>query len=127
MRVNRQSPVTGTPGSYVTLDRTWATGDTIRFTLPMQLRLTHYTGLDQIEGHQRFALEYGPVLMALIGSDSAVLTASGARAEAILERLKPDPFRPLHFNIDGHPQYKYVPYWQVLTEPFTCFPAIDLA
>jgi hypothetical protein len=127
MRVNRQSPVTGRPGSYVTLDRTWATGDTIRFTLPMQLRLTHYTGLDQIEGHQRFALEYGPVLMALIGSDSAVLTASGARAEAILERLKPDPFRPLHFNIDGHPQYKYVPYWQVLTESFTCFPAIDLA
>ncbi len=127
LRVNRQSAATGAPGTYVTLDRTWSTGDTIRFTLPMQLKLTRYTGLDQIEGHPRFALEYGPVLLALVGSDSAVLTASGARPETILDRLQPDPFRPLHFNIDGHPQFRYIPYWQVLTEPFTCFPVIDAA
>ncbi len=126
--VNSEAAVTGAPGSYVTLDRTWSSGDTVRFTLPMQLKLTRYTGLDQIPGHQRFALEYGPILLALIGSDSAVLTAPAGRPhEAILDLIHQDPDRPLHFTIDGHPHFTYIPYWQVVTEPFTCFPVIDRA
>lgn len=153
--VNGEAITTGTPGSYVTLRRTWSTGDTIRFTLPIALRLTRYEGLDQIPGHQRFALEYGPILLALIGSDSAVLTLPRSQADAphqpanapsqqanapeqvanasaagshqsILARIHQDPMRPLHFTIDGHPQYTYIPYYQVVTEPFTCFPVIDL-
>jgi hypothetical protein len=127
VQVNQEAAVTGTPGTYVTLDRNWSDGDTVRFTLPMQLKLTRYEGLDKIEGHERFALECGPVLLALTGSDSAVLRVSGARHEAILDSLHEDALRPLHFTIDGHPQYKYIPYWQVLTEPFTCFPVVDLA
>lgn len=124
--VNDEAAATGAPGSYVTLDRTWSTGDKVRFTLPMQLKLTRYEGLDQIPGHQRFALEYGPILLALIGSDSATLTAPAGRPyEAILTRIHQDPMRPLHFTIDGHPQFTYIPYWQVVTEPFTCFPVID--
>jgi uncharacterized protein len=126
IRVNSELAATGAPGSYVTLDRIWSSGDTIRFTLPMQLKLTRYTGLDQIPGHQRFALEYGPILLALIGSDSAVLSAPpGTSHESILNIIHPDPYRPLHFTIDGHPQFTYIPYWQVVTEPFTCFPVID--
>ncbi|HEV2488031.1 MAG TPA: beta-L-arabinofuranosidase domain-containing protein [Terracidiphilus sp.] len=126
--VNKEAAGSGKPGSYVTLDRTWSTGDTVAFTLPMQLKLTHYSGLDKIEGHQRFALEYGPILLALIGSDSAVLKVPGGkRHEDILQRIKQDPFRPLHFSIEGHPEFTYIPYWQVVTEPFTCYPAIDLA
>lgn len=128
IRVNQQAAVSGNPGSYVTLDRTWSTGDTIRFTLPMELKLTRYTGLDQIAGHERFALEYGPVLLALVGSDSAALTVrSGRGYEDILRQIKQDPYRPLQFAIDGHPEYHYIPYWQVVTEPFTCFPVIDLS
>ena len=127
IRVNNEAAVTGAPGSYVTLSRTWASGDTVRFTLPMQLKLTRYTGLDKIEGHERFALEYGPVLLALIGSDSAVLTAHGGRHEEILRSIQQDPYRPLHFNIAGQTQYKYIPYWQVVSEPFTCYPVVDLA
>jgi DUF1680 family protein len=127
IHVNAEAAVSGTPGTYVTLDRTWSTGDSVRFTLPMQLKLTHYTGLDKIEGHERFALEYGPILLALIGSDSATLTVpAGRRHEEILQRIKQDPDRPLHFNIDGHPEFTFIPYWQVVTEPFTCFPVVDL-
>ncbi len=126
--VNNQAAGSGEPGSYLTLDRTWATNDTVRFSLPMELRLTRYTGLDKIEGHERFALEYGPVLLALIGSDSAALRVkNGRRHEDIVRQITQDPYRPLHFSIDGHPEYSYIPYWQVLTEPFTCFPVIDLA
>jgi DUF1680 family protein len=127
VRVNKEAAISGKPGSYVTLDRTWSTGDTVAFTLPMQLKLSRYTGLDKIEGHERFALEYGPILLALIGSDSATLKVPGGRRpEEILKRIKQDPDRPLHFMIDGHPEYKYIPYWQVVTEPFTCYPVIDL-
>jgi hypothetical protein len=127
LTVNGRPAITGNPGSYVSLDRIWKAGDTVNFTLPMRLKLTRYTGLDKVKGHERFALEYGPVLLALIGSDSAVLTARGADPTAILGALHEDSDRPLHFGIDGHPQFKYIPYWQVLTEPFTCFPVIDLA
>ncbi len=126
--VNQETAVTGTPGTYVTLDRTWTTGDIVRFTLPMQLKLTRYIGLDKIAGHERYALEYGPVLLALIGSDSAMLKVPGGRRpEDILPLLKQEPDRPLHFSIDGHPEFSYIPYWQVITEPFTCYPVIDLA
>jgi DUF1680 family protein len=128
LRVNAEAAVSGTPGSYVTLDRTWSTGDTVRFTLPMELKLTRYTGLDQIPGHERFALEYGPILLALIGSDSAALTVpAGQPQEDILQFIRQDPDRPMHFIIDGHPEFAYIPYWQVVTEPFTCFPVIDRA
>lgn len=125
--VNGRAVATGKPGSYVTLNRTWATGDAVNFTLPMELKLTRYAGLDKIEGHERYALEYGPVLMALIGSDSAMLKVpGGGRAEDILPRIKQDQYRPLHFSVEGHPEYSYMPYWQVITEPFTCYPVIDL-
>jgi DUF1680 family protein len=126
MHVNDEAVVSGKPGSYVTLDRKWSTGDSVRFMLPMELKLTRYTGLDDIQGHERFALEYGPILLALIGSDSAVLTVTRDQEHAdILKRIRQDPDRPLHFMIDGHPEYIYIPYWQVLNEPFTCYPVID--
>jgi DUF1680 family protein len=125
IRVNQESTVSGKPGSYVTLDRTWSAGDKVGFTLPMQLTLTRYTGLDKIEGHERFALEYGPVLLALLGSDSAVLKVKSQHHEDILKQIRQDPDRPLHFTIDGHPEFTYLPYWQMGTDPFTCFPVID--
>lgn len=128
IHINGTQAATGRPGSYVTLDRGWSTGDTITFTLPMEFRLGRYTGLDKIEGHERFALEYGPVLLALTSSDSAVLKVTGGKEHAdILRQLKADPDRPLHFHIDGHPEYVYIPYWEVVNEVFTCYPVIDLA
>jgi len=126
--VNNEPAASGKPGTYVTLDRAWSTGDTVRFTLPMELKLTRYVGLDKIEGHERFALEYGPVLLALIGSDSAALKVhGGSHHQDILKQIKQDPWRPLHFTIEGHPEFTYIPYWKVITEPFTCYPVIDLA
>ncbi|MGB8258775.1 MAG: beta-L-arabinofuranosidase domain-containing protein, partial [Terracidiphilus sp.] len=64
--VNGAPAATGTPGSYVALDRTWVSGDTVSFTLPAALRVTRYLGADQIPGKQRYALESGPVLMAAV-------------------------------------------------------------
>jgi DUF1680 family protein len=128
IRVNGEVSASGKPGSFVTLDRTWRDGDVIAFTLPMEFKMTRYSGLDKVEGHERFALEYGPLLLALVGSDNAVLKVkNGNQQEDIIKQLKADPNRQLRFKIDGHPEYLYMPYWEVLNEPFTCYPVIDLS
>jgi DUF1680 family protein len=118
---------TGKPGSYVVLDRTWRTGDLVTFRLPMALRLTRYTGTDKIEGHERYALEYGPILLAIEGSEDARLLAKGATPEAFLKQLTPRYGRPLHFDIEANPQHHYAPYFAIKGEIFTCYPVIDLA
>jgi DUF1680 family protein len=125
VHVNGQLAATGKAGSYVVLNRTWRNGDVISFNLPMSLRLTRYTGMDKIEGHDRFALEYGPILLAIEGSDDASLLANGRSPEGFLAQLKPSFGRPLHFEIDGNPQHHYAPYYAIKNDPFTCFPVID--
>ncbi len=57
----------GVRGSYLELTRTWTDGDSLHFVLPMQLRVTQYTGLTVIPGHQRYAVEFGPILLCVVG------------------------------------------------------------
>jgi len=125
--VNGEQTATGKPGSYVTLARTWKTGDVIDFRLPIGFRMTKYVGLDRMEGCERYALEYGPVLMALVGSDSARLRVAGGQPEDLIHQLKKDEFHPLHFALTGNSRWRFMPYWKVLTEPFTCFPGVITA
>lgn len=120
--VKGRPAATGKPGSYVALDRSWRSGDTISFRLPVGFKLTRYTGLDQIEGHERFAMEYGPVLLALRGSDDARLQQMSAGSG---EQLRPVEGQPLHFAVGGDPEQVYVPYYSLKDETFTCFPVID--
>jgi DUF1680 family protein len=119
IKVNGVEAATGEPGSYVSLDRTWANNDHIVFALPMAFRLTQYTGLDQDADHDRYALRYGPVLMALEGG-----TDLDIPVESLASQLQPAADQPLFFDVVGHPGYQYVPYWQVQTESFTCFPTL---
>ena len=106
-----------------------AIGDTISFTLPIALKLTRYTGLDKIEGHERFALEYGPMLLALSRFQQRRAEATRRQVATKISCSTSSRIRTarLHFNIEGNPQFTFIPYWQVITEPFTCFPVIDLA
>jgi len=89
-----------------------------------------YTGLDQVEdNYDRYALKYGPVLMALCGE----LTGPGnvprlaTSAADLPHLLEPVEDRPLEFMILGYPGYRYVPYWMVDQETFTCFPIVQPA
>ena len=125
VRVNGKVAAMGKPGSYVSLDRIWKSGDTVSFTLPVGLHLTRYTGRDQIEGHERYALEYGPILLAIVGTDQARLQTSGTTAESFTSQLKAVAGRPLNFTIDGNPDHRYVPYYAIKEETFTCFPVIE--
>jgi uncharacterized protein len=115
--VNGKTTATGARGSYVTLDRTWATDDTISFNIPIGFRLTRYTGFDRDPDHERYGLEYCPLLMSLVGG-----THLNVAPGSLIGNLSPVPGSPLHFNIAGYPGAKYVPYVHVQDETFTSFP-----
>lgn len=124
--VNGVRTVIGKPGTYALLDRVWRNGDMVRFTLPAKMRLTRYHGAEEVAGQDRYALEYGPVLMAVVGpmdeQKGATFTDTPGR---FLQRLSPKAGEPLHFSISGDPDHEYLPYWQVTDQVFTCFPVIS--
>ena len=124
--VNGQQAALGQPGTFQAIRRTWADGDTVSFTLPMALKATEYTGFDQIPGHRRYALEYGPILLAATGpldAHSAVTIAH--RPDQAAHWLKPIAGRPLCYAIAGDPAHQYVPYWQITQETFCVFPVME--
>ena len=123
--VNDKLVRTGEPGTYVTLDREWSDSDVISFVLPMGFRTTCYRGADSgFNDGAHYALEYGPVLMALTGK---VEGQDGVNADPkqLSESLRPIPGKPLHFEVMGNDSLIYQPYWELQDERFTCFPRIQ--
>jgi uncharacterized protein len=123
--VNQHSGGVGQPGSYLVMDRAWSTGDSVSFMLPAVFELTEYKGADQIPGHKRYSLTYGPLLYAVAGSkDVAFHLPNGSRPEDLIQKLQPRLGAPLHYTVAGYPDVVYMPYWQIQDEEFTCFPVI---
>lgn len=120
--VNGTSAGTGQPGTYLTINRKWSDGDTITFTLPMEFKLTRYEGEERDPNHERYALEYGPLLMAVTGGQQEAVLAM--HSKQLIAQLRPKAGSPLHFTIAGDERHEYLPYWQVQNEVFTCFPVI---
>lgn len=126
--VNGSVAASGKPGTYVTLDRHWSEGDKITFTLPAAIRVTLYRGADQIAGKKRYAIEYGPVLMAALGEGVIDLAlARGSDPESLGSHLESIAGAPLHYTLRENPSRKIVPYFQVADEFFTCYPAISVS
>jgi len=123
--VNGRQAVLGKPGTYAVLDRTWSDGDAVTFTLPMDFRVTRYTGADRIAGHERYALEYGPILLAAVGPLGKEIPVEIAHDPATPQDwLRPKMDQPLHFTIEGDSEHSFQPYWQVADQTFTCFPVL---
>lgn len=155
IRINGQQAALGKPGSYVLLDRTWQTGDSVTFTLPIGFRTVRYEGADQIPGHRRYAILYGPVLMAAVASlddknkvdlpDFAFLDSQKKADATSVKQLKkwthlvriahdpaapkdwlmPRPEQPLTFTVAGQTEPYLKSFWQVDTEGYTCYPVIE--
>ena len=125
VNVNGRPAASGRAGSYVLLDRVWSEGDAVSFTLPMALRAERYTGVDQIPNHERYAVSFGPILLAAVGAPEIRLRLEDVRQpEDLLKYLRPRPGQPLHFLVENNPGVVFMPYWQVDKEPFNCFPAV---
>jgi DUF1680 family protein len=138
VRVNRQPvDVTRTVGSYIALDRTWASGDTVEIALPKSLRLDRLR-----DDHTRAAAVWGPLVLAGDLGPQPPAPAEGdgdgpasASVESpvlvtdqpVTEWLKPVPGQPGVFRTTGlaadvtfAPFYRthrriYTAYWDVLT------------
>ena len=123
--VNGRPAATGRPASYVVLDRTWREGDVATFTLPVALRVERYTGVDQIPDHERYAVSFGPILLAAVGAPEIRLRLDRlGQAEDLLKYLHPKPGQPLHYAVENNLGVEFMPYWQVDQAPFNCFPAV---
>ena len=123
--VNGKPVGKGEPGTYLAIKREWSNGDTIEFTVPAALRVNRYVGADQIAGKTRYSVEYGPILLAAVGSSHVDISVdSGRDAEHLANHLEPIEGSPLHFTVRGNSGQKFMPYWQVTEEEFTCFPTI---
>jgi hypothetical protein len=117
--VNGKTEANGRPRSFVTLNRTWKDGDRVSFELPMTLRTQVYTGLQQDPAHERHALLYGPVLLALMGAKDLDIPVA-----ELPGRLQPEEGKPMHFTVKGLEGVRYQPYWPIQKEAFTCFPTM---
>ncbi|GII27754.1 glycoside hydrolase family 127 protein [Planotetraspora mira] len=115
VRVNGAVQAGATPGSYLTIDRTWATGDTVDVTLPMAITLERTPDNAQVQ-----AVKYGGIVLA--GQyGSATLSALPTLDPATIAPTS----TPLQFtarangaNVTLAPFYKthhqnYAVYWSV--------------
>ncbi|MGC8625404.1 MAG: hypothetical protein ACP5VQ_09085, partial [Phycisphaerae bacterium] len=85
--INGKIAAIGKPGTYQSLNRAWSDGDTITFTLPMAPRLSLYTGMDQLPNGLRYALEYGPILLAVVAAKVADTVGKPSGAAAPKQRV----------------------------------------
>jgi DUF1680 family protein len=117
--VNGERVTKGAPGSYVTIARTWQDQDAIRFNIPAGFRVSKYTGFNRDSEHDRYALQYGPLLMSLVGENHLNITP-----QDLVGKLSPVSGSFLEYSVQGHPGCKYVPYVQIQNETFTSFPTM---
>jgi hypothetical protein len=123
--VNGKAAGEGRPGTYFPLARNWSNGDTIEFTLPAGVQVKRYSGADQVEGKSRYSFQYGPILLAAVGPEKRNISPGGASPDQLAELLEPIAGLPLNFSVRGNPGVKFVPYWQIGEEEFTCYPEVS--
>ena len=127
----RPQAVSGKPGSFIEIRRTWKTGDRLELTIPMSLRLETMP-----DNPHRVAILYGPTVLAGdLGAEDDPASASLAPAlmtqdRELSEWLKPVANQPVTFrtvssgkpnDVTLYPFYRmhhkrYAVYWDVLNE-----------
>jgi hypothetical protein len=121
--INGKKSAVGKPGTYVLLSRKWQNGDRIEFKLPIGLKATTYSGYDTISNSNRFAFEYGPILLALTGNKPAPHVISGT--SNLMDDIIPDATKPLRFSIRNNTDYQFLPYFSLEPDQnFTVFPIV---
>ncbi|MGI5877888.1 MAG: beta-L-arabinofuranosidase domain-containing protein [Christensenellales bacterium] len=120
--LNGQPLASGAPGTYAVVYRQWQPGDVVTFEVPMGFAAHPYSGANEVEGFDRCAYTYGPLLMAVVGErnhENGIIISG--RPDEFIGRLRPAG-PPLHFEVDGAPDLRVMPYMEIENEGFSCFP-----
>lgn len=106
-------------------------GDIITFTLSPEARLNRYEGETVVEGKERYALTYGPILFAaqgrlnfthtLASGKTASTVSFNCSAEQLEAELKQDG---LTFTAEKYGAL-FVPYMTVQNQTFAVFPVLE--
>ncbi len=117
--INDVYTASGACGTYETLQRVWTTGDRMTVTFVPEIRTVCYTGVEQPEdGQKRYALFYGPYLMALVDVPEGSIPHLDILADSLDLEKREDGVLTINENI------KFVPYWMIQDDTtFNCFPA----
>ena len=91
----RQS-IRSKPGSYVTMRRTWKSGDVIEVSMPMTIRAEPMK--DDV---RKVALLYGPVVLAADVDPAGPPPVIVADENGAISAIKPVPGKPLTFTASG--------------------------
>jgi len=103
IRVNgKNEPVTGAVGSYVSLARTWKTGDTVEINMPFSLRTEAFK-----DNVNRFAILNGPLVLCAQVHTRKPFPAIVADQPKLLASLKPVTGKPDTFS--GTPEVFLIP------------------
>lgn len=129
--VNGQHAATGKAGSYVTLDTEWAEGDCVSFILPRVLRTQRYFGMTVVNGYERYAMMYGPILMAVSGEKQELSPEKIAWNEKAGKDARAN-WNCTHWigQLDEQGNFvnqslSVIPYYKVPAgQEFTCFPLV---
>jgi DUF1680 family protein len=126
IELNGQPIALGLPGSYCSIAREWQDGDQLSFHLPLEVRATLYEGADGVPGCRRYALEYGPLLLGLVGATDFRGKYIQIRQDpaAPADWLTPIPGKTGHFAVKDKPGYEYMPYYEIQDQLFSCYPVI---
>lgn len=106
--------VTANAGEYLELTNV-KSGDIIKFNLPFAMRKTLYTGVDKTEEDlPRWAIEYGPLLLASLRRDDYVFTEDIATVK--LSKIEDGRYR-----LNDNTETEFMAYMDITTEPFKVY------
>lgn len=132
--INGEKQAEGKPGSYCELKRVWQEQDILAFEFDVSPRLIKYTGDDQPrDNSDRYAMLCGPMLMALtqVEREEVLPLRNRLTIEPTIPRINMSPEKmlqslqeesPMHYSVD---RFKFVPYYAIDKEYFTCYPIIE--
>ena len=127
LKVNGETqPAAGQPGSFIRLDRTWKTGDTIELAMPFALRFEAFR-----DDENMAAVMYGPLVMcAWTEKDDPVSVVRGDKHKVLME-LKPQAGAPNTFTAPasvfrtsfekGEGVTTFVPFYKEYRKPYTVY------
>lgn len=95
-------------------------GDVFEYDFPFSLKLTKYTGGEEIPGKERWAVEHGPLLYAAMGAPGPVTVRfDPGNAGAWFKKEG----KKLRFK--GDRTHEYWAYKDIKDEPFSVYPVVE--